>query len=171
MTDLQAPALIPPVIPAHLLPRHVAIQPDGAGRWAALRGLPRSKGHEAGEAPILDVITGAVEIGIPYLSIHLLTRENWKRPPAEVDFLLNLLSGFLEKTRDQLQEMGVRVRWMGEPTTAGRHVVPVSVTGVLTETEELTRDNETLSLQFCLNYGGRGSRLRRGVNGGTGVGS
>ena len=74
----------PPVIPAAKLPRHVAIVMDGNGRWAKQRGLKRTEGHARGEAALLDVIHGALEIGIPYLSAYAFSTENWKRSPDEV---------------------------------------------------------------------------------------
>ena len=66
----------PPGIPADLVPRHVAVVMDGNGRWAKQRSLPRTRGHEAGEASLLDVIHGAVEIGVKYLSAYAFSTEN-----------------------------------------------------------------------------------------------
>ena len=78
----------PPAIPAYLIPGHVAIVMDGNGRWANQRGLPRTKGHEAGEAALLDVVAGAIELGIPHLSAYAFSTENWRRSPDEVRFLM-----------------------------------------------------------------------------------
>ena len=69
----------PPTLPAKALPRHVAIVMDGDGRWAKQRGLKRTEGHARGEAALLDVIHGALELGIPYLSAYAFSTENWKR--------------------------------------------------------------------------------------------
>src|SRR5690606_27270813 len=74
----------PPRLPAELVPRHVALVMDGNGRWAAHRGRPRTKGHEAGEAVLMDVIAGAIQIGIKYLSVYAFSTENWRRTPEEV---------------------------------------------------------------------------------------
>lgn len=147
---LRAERLTRPAVPPQLLPRHVGIQPDGNGRWASLRGLPRSEGHAAGAKPVLDVIGGAVDIGIPYLSLHTFTTENWRRPAAEVDLLIRYLGEFLRDHRDQLNDMGVRVRWMGQQAR-----MPTGLLDELTAAEELTKHNRTLRLQFLLNYGGR----------------
>ena len=78
----------PPAIPQSALPKHVAIVMDGNGRWAKQRGLPRTKGHEAGEAVLFEVIEGAIELGIKYLSAYAFSTENWKRSPEEVSFLM-----------------------------------------------------------------------------------
>src|SRR5690606_19954209 len=74
----------PPQEPAELVPRHVAIVMDGNGRWANARGLPRTAGHAAGEAALLDVVAGAIEIGVRHVSAYAFSTENWKRSPEEV---------------------------------------------------------------------------------------
>ncbi|MEO7070831.1 MAG: undecaprenyl diphosphate synthase family protein, partial [Nostocoides sp.] len=77
-----------PVIPTAALPRHVAVVMDGNGRWANARGLPRTVGHEAGEASLLDVVAGAIEVGVTHLSAYAFSTENWRRSPEEVRFLM-----------------------------------------------------------------------------------
>src|SRR5690606_25307759 len=74
----------PPALPPHLVPKHVAVVMDGNGRWANARGLPRTEGHAAGEAVLLDVVAGAIELGITHISAYAFSTENWKRSPAEV---------------------------------------------------------------------------------------
>src|SRR5690242_19785449 len=69
----------PPAIAPQLLPRHVALVMDGNGRWAKERGLPRTEGHKRGEHSLFDVIMGAIELGIPYLSAYAFSTENWRR--------------------------------------------------------------------------------------------
>ena len=78
----------PPDIPRELVPRHVALVMDGDGRWAKKRGLPRTEGHKRGESSLLDVIMGAIELCIPYLSAYAFSTENWRRSPDEVRFLM-----------------------------------------------------------------------------------
>jgi len=78
----------PPEIPTDLVPRHVAIVMDGNGRWANERGLPRTEGHRAGEAALLDVLHGAIEIGVQVVSAYAFSTENWRRSPDEVRFLM-----------------------------------------------------------------------------------
>ncbi|WP_030450695.1 isoprenyl transferase [Herbidospora cretacea] len=140
----------PPALPADLVPRHVAIVMDGNGRWAKQRGLPRTKGHEMGEASLFDVIEGAIEMGIPYLSAYAFSTENWKRSPDEVRFLMGFNRDVIRRRRDELNAMGVRVRWSGRPGRLWKSVIQE-----LTEAEAMTRTNSTLTLQFCVNYGGR----------------
>jgi trans,polycis-polyprenyl diphosphate synthase len=123
---------------------------DGNGRWAKQRGLPRTKGHEAGEAALLDVIHGAVEIGVRYLSAYAFSTENWKRSPDEVRFLMGFNREVIHRRRDELDAIGVRVRWAGRQRRLWRSVI-----AELEEAERRTRDNDVITLQFCVNYGGR----------------
>ena len=109
----------PPAIPADLVPRHVALVMDGNGRWAKERGLPRTEGHKMGEAALFDVIMGAIELGIPYLSAYAFSTENWRRSPDEVRFLMGFNRDVIRRRRDQLNEVGVRVRWAGRRPGCG----------------------------------------------------
>lgn len=123
---------------------------DGNGRWAKQRGLPRTKGHEAGEAVLFEVIDGAIEMGIPYLSAYAFSTENWKRDPCEVRFLMGFNREVIRRRRDELDALGVRVRWAGRrPKLWG------SVIHELEKTEDQTRHNTVMTLQLCVNYGGR----------------
>jgi undecaprenyl diphosphate synthase len=140
----------PPRIPRELIPRHVAIVMDGNGRWAKARGLPRIEGHKMGESSLFDVIEGAIELGIPYLSAYAFSTENWKRSPDEVRFLMGFNRDVIRRRRDQLHAMGVRVRWAGRPGRLWKSVIKE-----LRDAEELTKNNKVLTLQFCVNYGGR----------------
>ncbi|HET7279030.1 MAG TPA: isoprenyl transferase [Dermatophilaceae bacterium] len=140
----------PPQIPLARLPRHVAVVMDGNGRWANQRGLPRTKGHEAGEAALLDVVAGAIEVGITHLSAYAFSTENWRRSPEEVRFLMGFNRDVIRRRRDQLHEWGVRMRWVGRrPRLWG------SVIKELEVAQELTQHNTGLTLYFCVNYGGR----------------
>ncbi len=140
----------PPAIPAELIPKHVAIVMDGNGRWAKERGLPRTAGHEAGEGALLDCVNGALELGIEYLSAYAFSTENWKRSPDEVRFLMGFNRDVIRRRRDQLNEMGVRIRWVGRrPKLWG------SVISELERAEELTASNSGMTLAMCVNYGGR----------------
>ena len=140
----------PPDIPAELVPRHVALVMDGNGRWAKQRGLPRTEGHKRGEASLFDVIMGAIELGIPYLSAYAFSTENWRRSPDEVRFLMGFNRDVIRRRRDQLHEMGVRVRWAGRRPRLWRSVI-----SELEDAERMTVGNSVLTLQFCVNYGGR----------------
>jgi undecaprenyl diphosphate synthase len=128
----------------------VAIVMDGNGRWANQRGLPRTKGHEAGEASLLDVVAGAIEIGVRHVSAYAFSTENWKRSPDEVRFLMGFNRDVIRRRRDQMDSWGVRVRWAGRRPRLWRSVV-----NELEAAEELTRHNRVCTLTMCVNYGGR----------------
>lgn len=133
-----------------MLPKHVAIVMDGNGRWAKEHGWPRTKGHEAGEPALLDVIEGAVELGIPWLSAYAFSTENWRRSPDEVRFLMGFNRDVIHRRRDYLTELGVRVRWLGRRPRLWKSVIDELETA-----EEMSRHNAVLNLGFCVNYGGR----------------
>ena len=140
----------PPRIPAELVPRHVAVVMDGNGRWAKERGLPRTAGHEQGEASLLDCVHGALELGIGSISAYAFSTENWKRSPDEVRFLMGFNRDVIRRRRDEMNEMGVRVRWAGRRPRLWRSVI-----NELEEAERLTAGNTKLTLTMCVNYGGR----------------
>ena len=108
----------PPAILAKLRPRHVAIVMDGNGRWAKERGLPRTDGHARGEAALLDVIHGAVEAGVGYLSAYAFSTENWKRSPDEVRWLMGFNRDVIHRRRDELNDLGVRIVAVDDETQA-----------------------------------------------------
>jgi len=140
----------PPQIPAGKVPRHVAIVMDGNGRWAKQRGLPRTAGHEAGEASLFDCVEGAIELGVQAISAYAFSTENWRRSPEEVRFLMGFNRDVIRRRRDEMHELGVRVRWAGRRPRLWRSVIKE-----LEVAEELTRDNDVLTLTMCVNYGGR----------------
>jgi undecaprenyl diphosphate synthase len=137
-------------VPQERLPRHVAIIMDGNGRWAEQRGLARTQGHEAGERALFDVVEGALEAGIRYLSVYSFSTENWTRPREEVDFLMNFNRVLLRQRRDDLDERGVRIRRLGR-----RKGVPQGVLDEFDEAERRTAHHERMDLLTCFNYGGR----------------
>ncbi|MBB3675865.1 isoprenyl transferase [Modestobacter versicolor] len=140
----------PPELPADKVPHHVAIVMDGNGRWAKQRGLPRTAGHEAGEASLFDCVEGAIELGIGAISAYAFSTENWRRSPEEVRFLMGFNRDVIRRRRDEMHELGVRVRWAGRRPRLWRSVIKE-----LEIAEELTRDNDVLTLTMCVNYGGR----------------
>jgi undecaprenyl diphosphate synthase len=147
---LDYTGLTPPSVPHDLVPEHVAVVMDGNGRWANARGLPRVEGHRAGEAALLDVVAGAIEIGVKHLSVYAFSTENWRRSPDEVKFLMGFNREVLRRRRDQLNAWGVRVRWVGRAPKLW-----ASVISELREAEQLTQNNSVMTLQMCVNYGGR----------------
>lgn len=142
--------IVPPAIPASELPRHVAVVMDGNGRWAAKRGLPRTKGHEMGELALLDCVHGALEVGIPCLSAYAFSTENWKRSPEEVRFLMGFNRDVIKRRLDELDALGVRVLWAGRRQRLWRSVIDK-----LEEAQHRTRHNTAMTLVMCVNYGGR----------------
>jgi len=140
----------PPKLPKSAIPNHVALVMDGNGRWAKKRGLPRTKGHEAGESSLFDVVEGAIQIGVKELSAYAFSTENWRRSPDEVKFLMGFNREVIRRRRDQMNDLGVRIRWVGRPQRLWK-----SVMNELLEAEELTKKNKVLTLNMCVNYGGR----------------
>lgn len=141
---------VAPRIPAAQLPNHVAIVMDGNGRWATQRGLRRTEGHKMGEAVVIDIACGAVEIGIKWLSLYAFSTENWKRSPEEVKFLMGFNRDVVRRRRDILNQMGVKIRWVGSAPRLWRSVI-----NELAVAEEVTKNNDVITINYCVNYGGR----------------
>jgi undecaprenyl diphosphate synthase len=148
--DPHPSGAVPPQIPAELVPGHVALVMDGNGRWAQERGLPRTAGHERGEAVLMDVVCGCIEIGVKNLSAYAFSTENWSRSPEEVRFLMGFNRDVIRRRRDEMNDMGVRVRWAGRRPRLWRSVIKE-----LEIAEQLTEGNDVLTLTMCVNYGGR----------------
>ncbi|MBE7323702.1 isoprenyl transferase [Nocardioides sp. Y6] len=140
----------PPPVPRDLVPRHVAVVMDGNGRWAKERGLPRTRGHEQGEHALFDVVEGAIEIGVKAVSAYAFSTENWSRSPEEVKFLMGFNRDVIRRRRDEMHELGVRVRWSGRAPRLWRSVIKE-----LQVAEEMTKHNTVCTLTMCVNYGGR----------------
>lgn len=142
--------LIAPNLPPERLPRHIALVMDGNGRWAKERGLPRTEGHKRGEGVLLSMVDACLEMGVPYLSAYAFSTENWRRSNSEVRFLMGFNRDVLRRQRDYLHSRDVRVRWVGRRPRLWRSVVRE-----LEAAEELTRNNRSMTLAMCVNYGGR----------------
>ena len=140
----------PPKLSKNLIPNHVAVVMDGNGRWAKQRGLPRTAGHEAGEAALFDLVEGAIEIGVKEISAFAFSTENWKRSPEEVKFLMGFNRDVIRRRLDDMHELGVRVRWAGRDRKLWKSVIDE-----LERAEKLTAKNKVLTLNMCINYGGR----------------
>ena len=121
--------LQPPAIPADLIPGHVAIIMDGNGRWAKERGLPRVEGHKMGEAALFDVVEGALEIGVKAVTAYAFSTENWKRSPEEVRFLMGFNRDVIRRRRDQMNDLGVRIRWSGRKPRGSRCISASTMAG------------------------------------------
>jgi undecaprenyl diphosphate synthase len=132
------------------LPRHVAIILDGNGRWAAARGLPRTKGHEHGAEAVRAAVRGCRERGIECLTLYAFSVANWSRPQEEIDVLMRLCAEFAEREREDLVARGVAVRVIGdldEVPTPTRRAVEALV--------EATAGGREMTLALALSYGGR----------------
>ena len=140
----------PPKLSPSQIPKHVAIVMDGNGRWAKQRGLPRTAGHTAGEAALLDVVYGAIEIGVKEISAFAFSTENWRRSPEEVRFLMGFNRVEIRKQRDEMNALGVKIKWIGRPQKLWQSVIQE-----LQEAEKLTKNNKVLTLNMCVNYGGQ----------------
>jgi undecaprenyl diphosphate synthase len=132
------------------VPNHIALVMDGNGRWANARGLSRIEGHKRGEASLMDVAWGCLDVGVRWLSAYAFSTENWKRSPEEVRFLMGFNRDVIRRRVDELHARGVRVRWAGRRPRLWRSVIRE-----LEVAEEKTRDNDLLTLTMCVNYGGR----------------
>jgi trans,polycis-decaprenyl diphosphate synthase len=139
-----------PQIPADLLPTHVAVVMDGNGRWATQRGLHRTEGHKMGEAVLIDITCGAIEIGIKHLTVYAFSTENWKRSAEEVRFLMGFNREVVRRRRINLDAMGVRMRWVGSRPRMWRSVIKEFEIA-----ENMTLDNDVITVNYCVNYGGR----------------
>ena len=137
------------------LPRHVAIIMDGNGRWATMRGLPRSEGHRAGTEAARAIITRCRELGIGHLTLYAFSKENWGRPADEVKFLFDLLVRFLNRELSTLLKQSIRFKVLGERTE-----LPLAARKVLEHVIAKTARCTEMTLNLALNYSGREEILR-----------
>jgi undecaprenyl diphosphate synthase len=132
------------------LPRHVAIVMDGNGRWARKRSLNRCEGHRRGKDSVRAVVEAARQLGIPYLTLFAFSNENWQRPKAEVQFLMQLFHRYLITESKRLMKRDIRVITVGEMSR-----LPAGVRRVLSDTIRLTAGNRGMTVVLALSYGGR----------------
>ena len=132
------------------LPRHVAVIMDGNGRWARKRRLPRIAGHRAGIAAVRELVETSARLSVPVLTVYAFSKENWKRPKAEVDFLMDLLRDYMRKELAELQANNIRVQVVGR-----LYELPDVVQDVLRNAMAATAENSGLVFNLALSYGGR----------------
>ena len=137
-------------IEARLLPKHIAIIMDGNGRWAQRRHLPRVAGHRAGVQSARTVIETCTRLEIPALTLYAFSLENWRRPKAEIDFLMRLLRQYLRKELPAIHKNNIRLQIIGR-----QEQLPDEVRGDIEKGMALTANNTGLCLTVALNYGGR----------------
>jgi undecaprenyl diphosphate synthase len=131
--------------------RYVAIITDGNGRWAERRGLPALAGHEAGADTVKARLRDAVDLGIEELTVYSFSTENWTRPPEEVQGLMAMMARRIEAETPELHDEGVRMRFIGRRSDP----VPPNLIDRMEWAEDLTRENQRITLFVAFNYGGR----------------
>jgi len=131
-------------------PRHVAIIMDGNGRWAQQRGLPRVEGHRRGVSTVRMVCETATELGLDAITLYCLSSENWKRPQAELDFLMLLLEQYLIEERQLIMEQQLVLRVIGR-----RDRLPAGVLREMQKTIDMSASNVGTKLVLAIDYGGR----------------
>ena len=132
------------------LPQHIAIIMDGNGRWAAQRKLSRIKGHEKGAQSVQKIVRACAEIGIKHLTLYAFSKENWKRPSYEINFLMRMLKRYLIKQRKELMKNNIIFKAIGRIAE-----LPPGVQKELAQTVQVSAGNTGLVLCLALNYGGR----------------
>lgn len=132
------------------VPQHIAVIMDGNGRWARKRLMPRVAGHSRGVEALRAVTRGCIERGVGYLTVFAFSSENWRRPPDEVSFLMQLFLKSLPREVKRLHENGIRFRVIGDLSRFDSQLV-----GVVREAEALTAANDRFHLTVAANYGGR----------------
>src|SRR5215208_3861283 len=140
-----------PTRPCHSgIPRHVAIIMDGNGRWAAQRGLPRLAGHQHGTDNIRRITTTAAQIGVEYLTLWAFSTDNWRRPREEIEGILDILAGVIERETEELDRQGAQLRHIGSLEGLDRELQAAVLAAI-----ERTRTNNRLILTLAFNYSGR----------------
>ena len=131
-------------------PEHVAIILDGNGRWAKAHNLPRVAGHQRGAEAVRQTVKASVDLGISYLTLYGFSNENWKRPTREVANLMGLLRLYLRKEIAELDDQGVRIRFIGDRDRLANDIV-----SLIEIAEHRTKDNGRLNLVVAISYGSR----------------
>jgi undecaprenyl diphosphate synthase len=134
--------------------RYVAIITDGNGRWARARGIPVNDGHSAGADTVKDRLRDAAELGIEEFTVYSFSTENWSRPAAEVQGLMQMFSERIARETPELDQEGVRIRFIGRREGVGEKLAEQ-----MSWAEEMTRANTRITMFVAFNYGGRAEIL------------
>lgn len=137
------------------MPRHVAIIMDGNGRWANGRGLLRSAGHTAGVKTLKNILKTAVNLHLEALTVYAFSTENWKRPHAEVDFLMHLFSEYLEREKLEMHQNNVRIKFLGRTEDFSP-----ALQKLMRDSAELMRNNTGVKFNVAADYGGQDEIIR-----------
>ena len=137
------------------LPRHIAIIMDGNGRWAKMRGLPRTAGHKVGAETFRRIARHCKKLGIQYLTVYAFSTENWKRPKEEVDAIMGLLDQYLREALPSMEKEHIRVKFFGDLS-----VLDPELRELAEKANALSDTIEGVQANLCLNYGGRDEIVR-----------
>ncbi|MEG1002402.1 isoprenyl transferase [Clostridium sp.] len=137
------------------IPKHIAIIMDGNGRWAKKRKLPRTMGHKAGVETIRRILKEADKLGVRYMTLYAFSTENWKRPKDEVNALMKLLIQYLRQEINELHSNGVKINVLGDIDR-----LPKECQEEIEKSVIKTKDNEGITMNIALNYGGRDEILK-----------
>ena len=137
------------------IPAHVAIIMDGNGRWAKMRGMPRTFGHTQGAKVAEQILEDADDLGIRYLTLYAFSTENWSRPAPEVKALMNLLRRYMKTSLAKCAKNNVRVRVIGD-----KSALDPDLREAIADLERDTRSNTGIGFQIAINYGGRDEIVR-----------
>ncbi|OKH17594.1 isoprenyl transferase [[Limnothrix rosea] IAM M-220] len=132
------------------LPQHIAVIMDGNGRWGKQRGLPRIMGHQRGVDTIRNILTYCQDWGVGALTVYAFSTENWRRPPAEVEFLMALFEKVLRREIKIWAQKGIQIRFVGDLTS-----LPYSLQEEIQRSVLQTKDNTGIQFTVATNYGGR----------------
>jgi undecaprenyl diphosphate synthase len=141
---------LPASLDAAKIPQHVAAIMDGNGRWAKQRGLPRIAGHRQGANIVKSLLRCCKDWGIANFTVYAFSTENWGRPEAEVNFLMQLFEGLLDSELAEMDDEGVRLRFLGD-----RSQVPLSLRKMMEKSMEKTASNQAVNFNVAINYGSR----------------
>ena len=141
--------------PQAFLPKHVGIIMDGNGRWAQKQGLPRSAGHKKGAEVFEQIVKDCDQIGIKVVTAYAFSTENWKRPQAEVDAIMNLLRSYLKRLDAMQKKDNGRIRFLGDKTP-----LDADLRQMMEEVEAGSANNSGIEINIAVNYGGRAELVR-----------
>ena len=136
------------------IPKHVAIIMDGNGRWATQRGLERQEGHIAGAEAVSAAVRAAAKAGVDYVTLYTFSTENWGRPEAEINAIMELFCHMVASRAEELAEQGVRVKIMGERSRFSEKVL-----SKIDDIEQTTAEGKRLTLILAFNYSSRREML------------
>ena len=141
--------------PAEFLPQHVGIIMDGNGRWAQKRGLPRTAGHKQGAQVFEKIVKDCNELGIRVVTAYAFSTENWKRPAAEVEAIMDLLRGYLHRLEQFSEETDGVLRFLGD-----KSALAPDLREAMERAEAKTAGNKGICVNIAVNYGGRAELVR-----------